>query len=122
MYVLEHKFWISAAHYLPKMPPQHPCHEAHGHNWEITVKVSSPVLDSCDFVMDFSALKAICQLHVRDRFDHKFLNKVGIENPTCENMAKLIAEIIEKYLCLPQHVLTIGVMETQGNMCWYIPE
>ncbi len=65
----------------------------HGHSYRLVVALTGAVDPDTGFVMDFRVLKQILDREIRDRFDHKFLNrevelfKSGKAVPTAENIA-----------------------------------
>ncbi len=83
------------------------CRYFHGHNGKVEVELSAQALDAKGMVRDFSEIKEILQTWIDQTLDHRMLlNKndplkgtlekagepvVGMEeNPTAENIAKLI--------------------------------
>ena len=90
MYFVEKSFDFSAAHYLPKVPPDHPCASIHGHNYRITICYGAYELRE-GMVVDFNELDAI-KHWIDATLDHGrkgTLNDV-IENPTSEELCKYI--------------------------------
>ncbi|MEM7495078.1 MAG: 6-carboxytetrahydropterin synthase QueD [Myxococcota bacterium] len=83
-------FRFEAAHFLPHVPPDHPCGRLHGHGYQVTIHVQGPVDPRMGWVVDFTCLEqAFAPL--RDQLDHTCLNDVvGLENPTSENLALFI--------------------------------
>lgn len=88
---------------------EHPglCANLHGHNAKAEVMLASETLDSLGMVMDFSDVKAVLKSWIDETLDHTMLlckddpmvdvlkqNKERFylmdENPTAENIAKLI--------------------------------
>lgn len=87
------------------------CAHLHGHNYRIHFKVEGD-LDSIGRVVDFSVIKERLCMWVEDNWDHKFLiydcdpmkdtllnlDPFGVIivtfNPTAENIAKYLVEII----------------------------
>lgn len=77
----------------------------HGHSYRLAVTVQGPIEDPTGFVIDFRVLKEILQREVFVRFDHRFINK-EVEpfkskpavQPTAENMARVIWDLLEKPL------------------------
>ncbi|HVZ79991.1 MAG TPA: 6-carboxytetrahydropterin synthase [bacterium] len=80
-------------------------HYPHGHSYRLAVTVQGPIQDATGFVIDFRVLKEILQREVFARFDHRFINK-EVEpfksspavQPTAENMAKTIWDLLESPL------------------------
>ena len=83
------------------------CAHPHGHNGKIVISLESKSLDKRGMVFDFGDVKDIVQNWVNDKLDHKMiLRKDDVlvkilkeqkepyflmdENPTAENLAKLI--------------------------------
>lgn len=83
------------------------CAHPHGHNGKIEIELESKKLDRRGMVFDFKDIKEIIQKWVDTELDHKMILRkddklVGIlkklnepyfemqENPTAENLAKLI--------------------------------
>ncbi len=83
-------FTFDSAHYLPKVPDGHKCKALHGHTYRLTLYIEGEVDEDTGWVMDFGELKKIALSIVRS-LDHKLLNDIpGLENPTCENIARWI--------------------------------
>lgn len=61
-------FSFCAGHRLARHESK--CRHLHGHNWRVTVFVSSPVLDECGRVVDFSAIKDRVKAWVNEHLDH----------------------------------------------------
>jgi len=88
------------------------CAHLHGHNYRVHFYVTAPELDSLGRVMDFGVIKTKLCMWLEDNWDHKFLmfNEDPMLydlitlfpkdiitcsfNPTAENMAKYLCEII----------------------------
>lgn len=72
----------------------------HGHNYALVVKVSGEVDPVSGYVMDLGILAELVRIHIEERFDHRNLNLDTVEfknlNPTAENIAKVIWEILRK--------------------------
>jgi len=91
-------FTFDAAHRLPKVPEGHKCSRLHGHTFRVEVHVSGPVDESLGWVIDFGDLKKICK-PVIEQLDHHYLNEIpGLENPTCEVIAKWLWQRLMPYL------------------------
>lgn len=84
------KFTFDSAHSLPNVPDGHKCKNVHGHTYLLTVWVERPLDEKMGWVMDFADLKEIISPIVKE-LDHKYINDIpGLENPTCEILAKWI--------------------------------
>lgn len=88
------------------------CAHLHGHNYRVHFTVEAPQLDKIGRVMDFSVIKEKLCMWLEDNWDHKFLVweqdpwaiilketdpegtiVVGF-NPTAENMAQYLVEVV----------------------------
>jgi 6-pyruvoyltetrahydropterin/6-carboxytetrahydropterin synthase len=107
MYKIIKTIEISASHKL-KLDYDSKCKDLHGHNWIITIYCKSKELNSNGMVIDFSEIKKL----VTEKLDHKNLNEVLNFNPTAENIAKWIVEIIPK-------CYKVDVKESLGNVASY---
>ncbi len=94
----------------------------HGHNYELIVKVVGNIDPVSGYVIDTKVLSDIIKAEVEDRFDHKNLNLDTVEfahlNPTAENIAKIIYELIHPRL-KPELELQITLYETERNFVQY---
>lgn len=82
------EFTFDSAHFLPHVPEGHKCKAMHGHTYRLVLYLEGELVKDLDWVMDFADLKSIVQ-PVIDVLDHKVLNEIsGLENPTCENIAR----------------------------------
>ncbi len=79
---------IDSAHRLPNY--EGPCHNLHGHSWNIVIEIETDELDKNDFVLDFRKIKETVMV-----MDHNYLNKF-VKNPTAENLAFYIATKIKE--------------------------
>lgn len=85
------------------------CKHLHGHNGKAIITVESPSLDDRGMVLDFSDIKQVVAAWIDDHLDHRMilcredpvvplLQEMGEplylldENPTAENIAKVIYE------------------------------
>lgn len=68
------------------------CENVHGHNWRVQIVLKSERLNKQGMVMDFKDIKEAIE-SILDEYDHRYLNqldKFNIDNPTTENVSKLI--------------------------------
>lgn len=107
MYYLTKRLEISAAHRLELDYPSK-CTALHGHNWIIDVHCRAKELNANDMVVDFTTIKEL----VTDRLDHKVLNDVLPFNPTAENIARHLCELIP-------NCFRVDVRESEGNTASY---
>lgn len=107
MYYVTKTIEISAAHRL-SLDYQSKCTSLHGHNWIITVHCRAKELNANGMVTDFTHIKA----EVSDRLDHACLNDVLPFNPTAENIARWICDIVP-------NCYRVDVKESEGNTATY---
>lgn len=94
----------------------------HGHNYNLTVKVTGQVDPQTGYVMDVKILKDFIREHILHRFDHKNLNLDTEEfktlNPTAENIAIVIWNILREKID-PKLDLKVRLYETERNFVEY---
>ena len=94
----------------------------HGHNYDLEVKVIGFLNPETGYVIDTKILSAIIQKDILDVFDHRNLN-LDVPyfkdiNPTTENVAKIIYEILRSQLD-SELELKIKLYETPRNYVEY---
>jgi 6-pyruvoyltetrahydropterin/6-carboxytetrahydropterin synthase len=92
---LDVEFTFAAAHRLPRYDG--PCFRMHGHNYRFLVALEGEVDPRTGMIADFGEVKRIVQEQVLARVDHRNLNDV-LENPTAENIARWIWEVLEGHV------------------------
>jgi 6-pyruvoyltetrahydropterin/6-carboxytetrahydropterin synthase len=92
---LDVEFTFAAAHRLPRY--EGPCFRMHGHNYRFLVAVEGAVDPRTGMIADFGVIKDVVKEHVLARVDHRNLNDV-LDNPTAENIARWIWEVLEPRL------------------------
>ena len=92
---LDVEFYFAAAHRLPRY--EGPCFRMHGHNYKFFVALEGDVDPKTGMIADFGVVKQLVQEHVLARVDHRTLNDV-LDNPTAENIARWIWEVLEPKL------------------------
>lgn len=107
MYYITKRLEISAAHRLD-LDYESKCTAVHGHNWIITVHCRAAELNANGMVTDFTAVKAM----ISDTLDHKVLNDVLPFNPTAENIARYLCDLIP-------NCWRVDVQESEGNTASY---
>ena len=107
MYYVTKRLEISAAHRL-ELDYESKCRNLHGHNWIVTVHCRARELNHNGMVTDFSEIKRI----VVDDLDHAFLNDKLPFNPTAENIARHICELVP-------NCWRVDVQESEGNTASY---
>lgn len=109
-------FRLEASHRLPFVSELHRCRRLHGHSYRVEVFVKGPVPDETGWVMDFADIAKAFQ-PILDQLDHRHLNDVqGLENPTCENIARWVWLRLKPSLPLLSKVI---VHETPESGCVY---
>jgi len=93
------------------------CESLHGHNWDVTVKVASEVLDELGMVVDFKELKGLTE-NILEELDHTYLNEqqpFAETNPTTENLARYVYERLSD--ALPNCVRVVEVTTYESPSC-----
>lgn len=86
---------FDAAHFLPNVPEGHKCRNIHGHTYRLKVYITGQIDEHTGWVADFAELKKSVK-SVVEEVDHKLLNNIeGLDNPTCELLAKWLWEKIK---------------------------
>ncbi len=119
MWLLSKEFTFEASHQL--MHHDGKCARLHGHSWKgfVYVKGDTLQVNGCKqgMIMDYSEIKAVLSPIVNDFLDHWHLNdRLQMENPTSENVAKWIYEQME-LAGLP--VVAVRIDETCTSRCVY---
>ncbi len=94
----------------------------HGHNYDLTVKVTGEVDSKTGYVIDTKILSNIIGQHIIEKFDHKNLNldifEFKVLNPTAENIAMIIYNILREKINASLE-LKIILNETEKNYVEY---
>lgn len=106
MFTVTKRMMVSGAHKLNLDYPSK-CSNLHGHNWVITVTLKRDDLDKNGMVYDFTKIKELV-----NGLDHVFINNVVDFNPTAENIAKYLCDMIP-------YCVRVTVQETEGNEATY---
>lgn len=99
------QYTFDSAHYLTKVPADHPCSNVHGHTYTLIITLQG-LVDQRGFVLDYHEMDAVIK-PVIAKYDHKLLNEF-VENPTCEN---LIMQFYKELQTLP--LMQLELKETQ---------
>ena len=71
----------------------------HGHNYALEVTIAGEPDPVTGMVLDLKELKEILEREIMQRMDHRFLNyevaELKGQIPTCENVARLIWNLLE---------------------------
>ncbi|MBI4230719.1 MAG: 6-carboxytetrahydropterin synthase [Planctomycetes bacterium] len=109
------------------------CRHPHGHNARVEVKLSAPKLDRRGMVVDFNDLRSSLRGWIDQTLDHRMILRRGDplieplralgepffvmeENPTAENLARLLFERARE-VGLP--VVRVRLWETDDNFADY---
>lgn len=90
----------------------------HGHTYTCDVTVRGPVDAATGMILDLGVLDAALAREVVERFDHRNVNTdvaefaEGRDIPTCENIAKLIAERVQAAIGSAATVSAVQVSES----------
>jgi len=98
MYELKIISQFAAAHQLRNFKGG--CEKLHGHNWKIEVFVCGEEIGEDGLLVDFRDIKDETG-KIMDELDHKFLNDLEFfqeNNPSSENIARLVFEALSKRL------------------------
>lgn len=116
MYEVSVKSNFSAAHRLRDYEGK--CENLHGHNWLVETAVSSGDLERNGLLVDFKILKSKLK-DILERLDHTNLNELPYfkeKNPTSENIAKLIFDMLKDNAVVPRRV---SVWESDTSCATY---
>ena len=120
MYRISVESKFSSAHSLRDYPGK--CAAVHGHNWKVRLTVRAENLGENGMVVDFGNLKAVLE-EVIAPFDHVDLNRVppfDEQNPTAENIARVIFEKAQQGLPAEVEVDKVQVWESDKNLVEYL--
>ncbi|MDO7852874.1 6-pyruvoyl trahydropterin synthase family protein [Hymenobacter convexus] len=94
----------------------------HGHNYNLTVRLTGPVDPETGYVYDLKRLSDLIKHEVLNRFDHRNLNLDTEEfrtlNPTAENIAVVIWQRLRPHLDAGL-ALSVTLYETDRNFVEY---
>ncbi|RYU79735.1 6-pyruvoyl trahydropterin synthase family protein [Hymenobacter persicinus] len=94
----------------------------HGHNYELTVRLTGEVDPATGYVYDLKQLSDLIKREILDTFDHRNLNLDTDEfrdlNPTAENIAVVIWNRLRAHL-EPRFALSVTLYETDRNFVEY---
>ena len=94
----------------------------HGHNYNLTVRLTGEVDPETGYVYDLKRLSDLIKAEVLDRFDHRNLNldteDFRMLNPTAENIAVVIWQRLRAHLAATL-ALSVTLYETDRNFVEY---
>lgn len=93
------------------------CEKLHGHNWKVEVTLKAEKLNELGMVMDFKIVKKELE-DIISRFDHTYLNDLNEfsrENPTTENVSKIIHNKLKEKL--PPEISITKVKTWESENC-----
>ncbi len=94
----------------------------HGHNYDLHFSVKGDIDPETGYVIDLKVLGDILQKEIIERFDHRNLNLDTKEfaslNPTAENIAKVIYDIMRSKINAENDIQVI-LYETPRNYVVY---
>lgn len=87
---LELSFNLEVAHYMTNVDKDHRNHQVHGHSYMGLAIFEGPIHPQTGIMLDYEDLKVKIDAIVY-KYDHKLLNDFpGLENPSSENLAKVL--------------------------------
>lgn len=107
MYYVKKRLEIAGCHRL-QLDYESKCSQMHGHNWVITVWCRARELNANGMVVDFTHIKR----NITDLLDHRNFNEVLPFNPTAENIARWICDLIPE-------AYRVEVVESENNSAVY---
>ncbi|TGE22906.1 6-pyruvoyl trahydropterin synthase family protein [Hymenobacter metallicola] len=94
----------------------------HGHNYELTVRLTGSVDPATGYVYDLKRLSDLIKREILDTFDHRNLNLDTEDfrelNPTAENIAVVIWNRLRAHV-EPHLALSVTLYETDRNFVEY---
>lgn len=87
------------------------CSRRHGHNWIVTVYCMAKELNADGMVCDFTKIKEM----IHDYLDHGDFNELLPFNPTAENIARWVVDMIPE-------CYKACVKESEGNVAVYVDD
>jgi 6-pyruvoyltetrahydropterin/6-carboxytetrahydropterin synthase len=122
MYVLSVDSHFDSSHCLVGYDGE--CARIHGHTWSVTVSVSTETLGELGYSIDFRDISAVLETILK-RFDHKMLNELEEFreiNPTAENIARVLFEILaDKLNSDDASVSSVTIGEGRDKRVTYSP-
>lgn len=115
MYRIAKSFTFSAAHHLEGVAPDHRCARPHGHNYTVEVELAADELVAPGWVRDYGDLSIVRDWLDRT-FEHRDLNEATTFNPTAENLARALYDVIDRWF---PNLAAVRVSETDRTWAEY---
>jgi 6-pyruvoyltetrahydropterin/6-carboxytetrahydropterin synthase len=97
---------------------QGPCENLHGHSWKVQATLLGEALNDIGIVIDFKEIKVKLKKTL-EQFDHQNLNALEMfkeQNPSCENLSRIIFKNLEKEV---PKLIKVTVWESPASCCTY---
>lgn len=118
MFTLTKQFSFSAAHHLPHLPEDHPCHRVHGHNYKVELVFRDGGLDERGFAfVDYRELDPFKKA-LDEKLDHQDLNAVLDFQTTAERLARYLYKLACTVLPHPVAVRLKAVRVSETDKTW----
>ena len=115
-------FAFSASHALTHLPPEHPCHRLHGHNYTVTMILQQSGVNADGFVCDFNDLDPV-RRYVDSVLDHHHLNDVlgeGLGEPGRATTSEYLAwYFYQRFKSALRELVAVRVCETDKTFAEY---
>ncbi len=85
-FTISKSFGFNASHELRLLPETHKCSRNHGHNYDVTLRLTADQLDEYGFITDFGELAPFGG-YLTTALDHRLLNDRIDMHPTSELLA-----------------------------------
>jgi len=121
MFSISKEFHFSAGHHIEGLPEDHPCSRPHGHNYVVTLVLSSDMLDDIGMVVDYGELNDF-KRWLDATVDHRVLNDVLMPDypTTAEFLAYFFYENCKQWEW-GDFVTSVLVKETEKTSAIYYP-
>ncbi len=119
MYEIAVEDTFDAAHCLREYAGS--CRRLHGHTYKVRASFRFPSLDKSGMAIDFRTVKDLLRTAL-DYMDHQYINELpefSAQNPTAENIARLIFERIKEHNA---QIHGVSVWETAASCATYSEE
>ncbi|RKN55076.1 6-carboxytetrahydropterin synthase [Streptomyces klenkii] len=113
-------FRFEAAHRLASLGPEHKCSRPHGHSYRVEIALTRAELVPPGFVTDFGDLAPFGR-YLSEELDHRDLTETLPFEPTCELLARHLAQwfIANLEPDIPGRLRSVRVSETASTWAQY---